>query len=81
MSHSQIANTPNLLCFNIKCDFFFSLYNKVACVKHKFSMIPKPQKFKILLNTMQIGECSEFLILMQHAQGIPVCKGKKYESE
>lgn len=51
---------------------FFFLYNKVACIKYKFSVISKPQKIKILLSTMQIGECCKFLILMQHAQGIPV---------
>lgn len=80
MSHSQIANFPNLLCFNTKCQFF-PLYNKIACIKYGFSVIAKPQKIKIFLSTMQIGECCKFLILMQHAQGTPVCKKKKYESE
>lgn len=61
--------------------FFFFLYNKAACIKHEFSVLPKTQKIKILLNAMQIGECCKFLILMQRAQGVAVGKGKKYESE
>lgn len=43
---------PNLLYYNtVNYDFF--LCNNVACIKHKFSVIPKTQKIKILLNTMQ----------------------------